>query len=73
MSARKATDITQQGLATRIGKPQSFVSKYDRGERRLDIVEFVIIAKEIGLDPSGVVREIEVLVAKQQSKRKVLR
>jgi transcriptional regulator with XRE-family HTH domain len=59
ISARKAADITQQDLAKRLKKPQSFVSKYERRERRLDVVEFVSIAKVIGFDPCEVVREIE--------------
>ncbi len=59
ISARKAADITQQELAERLRKPQSFVSKYERRERRLDVVEFVSLAKTIGFDPCDVVREIE--------------
>ena len=69
MSARKTADITQQELARRLGKPQSFVSKYERRERRLDVVEFVKIAKAIGIDPCRIVREIEARIA-QQPKRK---
>lgn len=72
MSARTAADITQQELARRLGKPQSFVSKYERRERRLDVVEFVKIAKAIGIDPCRIVREIETLIA-QQPKRKARR
>ncbi|MGH2345449.1 MAG: helix-turn-helix domain-containing protein [Chloroflexota bacterium] len=58
-SARQAAKITQRELALRLGKPQSFVSKYERGERRLDVVEFVTIAKAIGIDPCRIVRKIE--------------
>lgn len=59
ISARKSADITQQDLAERLEKPQSFVSKYERRERRLDVIEFVSIARTIGFDPCEVVREIE--------------
>jgi hypothetical protein len=31
-------------------RPQSFVSKYERGERRLDVVEFLDVAEAIGID-----------------------
>lgn len=55
--------MTQRELATLLGKPQSFVSKYERRERRLDVVEFVKIAKAIGIDPCRIVREIEKRVA----------
>lgn len=36
---RKNADLTQAQLADKIGFPQSFVSKYESGERRLDLVE----------------------------------
>jgi transcriptional regulator with XRE-family HTH domain len=59
ISARKSADITQQELAQRLGKPQSFVSKYENGERRLDVVEFLHIARAIGISPSDLLQEIE--------------
>ncbi|MGH9715631.1 MAG: helix-turn-helix domain-containing protein [Candidatus Acidiferrales bacterium] len=49
--ARKAANLTQAELAERLNRPQSFVSKYERGERRLDVVEFGEVARAIGLDP----------------------
>ena len=51
-SVRKATDITQVELAVRLGKPQSFVSKVERGERRLDVIEFCQVAEALGHDPA---------------------
>ena len=59
ISARKAADITQQDLAKRLKKPQSFVSKYERRERRLDVVEFVSLAQIMSFDPCEVIKEIE--------------
>jgi len=59
ITARTKAGITQQDLARRLGKPQSFVSKYERRERRLDVVEFVTIARAIGVDPRRIVREID--------------
>jgi len=37
-------------LAEKLGKPQSFVSKYERGERRLDFIEFMSLAEALSLD-----------------------
>jgi transcriptional regulator with XRE-family HTH domain len=53
--ARKAAGLTQQALALRLKKPQSFVAKYEGGERRLDVVEFVAIARILGADPVGLI------------------
>jgi transcriptional regulator with XRE-family HTH domain len=51
IGARKAAGLTQHALARRLKKPQSFVAKYEGGERRLDVVEFVMIARALGADP----------------------
>ena len=48
---RKAAALTQQALALRLKKPQSFVAKYEGGERRLDVVEFITISRALGADP----------------------
>jgi transcriptional regulator with XRE-family HTH domain len=51
VAARKGAGLTQQALANRLKKPQSFVAKYEGGERRLDVVEFVAISRALGADP----------------------
>jgi transcriptional regulator with XRE-family HTH domain len=51
IGARKAAGLTQQALALRLKKPQSFIAKYEGGERRLDVVEFVAISRALGADP----------------------
>jgi len=51
--------ITQQELAKRLRKPQSFVSKYERRERRLDVPEFIEVARAMGMDPSKLLAQIE--------------
>jgi hypothetical protein len=45
-------------LADPLQKPQSFVSKFERGERRLDVVELLDVAAALGIDPCDVLREI---------------
>ena len=49
--ARKTADLTQSELAARLKRPQSFVSKYERGERRLDVIEFRAVACALGVNP----------------------
>jgi len=58
VTARKDAGFTQQQVADQLGKPQSFVAKYEGGERRLDIVELVEIAKVLGVDPGGAIKII---------------
>ncbi|ORJ50254.1 transcriptional regulator [Kluyvera intermedia] len=49
-NARKARGITQAQLAEALGKPQSFIAKIENGERRLDVVEFVHLARLVGVE-----------------------
>ncbi len=56
--ARRTTGMSQAALAIRLLRPQSFVSKYERGERRLDVVEYVAISVALGLNPCDLIREI---------------
>jgi len=51
IAARKKADLTQAELSSRLKRPQSFVSKYERGERRLDVVEFADVARALGVEP----------------------
>lgn len=48
--ARKTAGLTQSQLAERLNRPQSFVAKYETGERVIDAVELVAISREIGID-----------------------
>jgi cyanate lyase len=56
IAARKKAGLTQQDVAERLGRPQSFVAKYEGGERRLDVVEFVQVAVAVGGDPVRILR-----------------
>jgi transcriptional regulator with XRE-family HTH domain len=49
-NARLANGILQSTVAEKLGKNQSFVSKYERGERRLDLPEFLDIAEVLKID-----------------------
>jgi len=59
IEARKNSGITQQQLAKKLGRPQSFVSKVENGERRIDVVEFVMFSEHLGADPHSLLRKIE--------------
>jgi transcriptional regulator with XRE-family HTH domain len=49
--ARNDADLTQHDVARRLKTHQSFVAKYEGGERRIDVTEFVTIARAVGADP----------------------
>lgn len=50
VDARKQIGMTQVQVAKKLRKPQSFVSKFERGERRLDLTEFIEIADALEID-----------------------
>jgi len=58
VAARRNAGLTQHKLAKRLGKPQSFVAKYEGGERRLDVLEFIAVARAIGADPTRLMRTL---------------
>lgn len=58
---RKQCGLTQVALAALLDKPQSYVSKYESGERRLDVIEFLAIAQKMEVDPVAMLREAGLL------------
>ncbi|QQS31926.1 MAG: helix-turn-helix transcriptional regulator [Acidobacteriota bacterium] len=57
--AREEKGLTQTEVAERLGQTQSFVSKVERGERRIDIVELRAFCNAIGIDLPKFVAKIE--------------
>lgn len=66
--ARKEAGISQAGLAERLGRPQSFVSKLESGERRIDVIEFLQVAHLIGFDPCALIQDLR-LTQTQKTKK----
>jgi transcriptional regulator with XRE-family HTH domain len=56
---RQKNGITQVELAQKLGVPQSFVSKYESGERQLDILELRQICQFVGISFDNFVRQLE--------------
>ena len=46
---RVAKSLTQADVAKSLGVPQSYVSKYESGERRLDFVETALVCEALGM------------------------
>jgi transcriptional regulator with XRE-family HTH domain len=60
VEARQSKGLTQTEIATRLGKPQSFVSKYESGERRLDVVEFLEVCQALSIKPNSILNKIDI-------------
>ena len=61
--ARISKGMLQAEVADKLGKNQSFVSKYERGERRLDLPEFLEVADALGIDVVDFIKKYKVMVA----------
>jgi transcriptional regulator with XRE-family HTH domain len=57
--SRKAAGITQVELAARLKKGQSYVSKVERGELRLDVIQLRTICRVLGMDLSTFAAALE--------------
>lgn len=60
IAARKDAKLTQVQMADLLGKPQSFVSKYENSERRLDVIEFVIVCQALKVDATFIINLINI-------------
>ena len=58
IQARKDAGVTQVELAKKLAKPQSFVSKLERGERRIDLIEFLEIAQALGINITAFLKKL---------------
>lgn len=54
LQARKAKRLTQIDVAKRLGKPQSFVSKYETGERKLTVGHFLAVCEALEVKPAKI-------------------
>jgi len=57
--ARKTAGLTQVELSVQLDRPQSFVSKVERGERRLDVIEFLEMARVLRLDVVAFLHQLD--------------
>jgi transcriptional regulator with XRE-family HTH domain len=55
IAAREKAGLTQAEVAAKLGRPQSFVSKYESGERHLNVMAFVQVCEALGVDPKSIV------------------
>jgi transcriptional regulator with XRE-family HTH domain len=63
VEARAGAGVTQIELAERLGRPQSFVSKVEGGDRRLDVIEFLQITTALNVDPEPIIQSVVAALA----------
>lgn len=59
VGARRRSGLTQEEVARRIGRDQSFISLIENAQRRVDVLEFFALARAMGADPLTLLKEIE--------------
>lgn len=57
-AARQAKGLSQRELARRLAKPPSFINKIELRERRLDLLEFITIARAMDCSPTSLLKEM---------------
>ncbi len=55
---REAVGITQTELASKLGEYQSFVARLESGQRRIDVVEFIELARVLNFDAASFIEEM---------------
>ena len=58
IAARKTAGLTQQELADKLDRPQSYVAKYEGMQRRLDVVELLEITSALRCDPHDIIEAV---------------
>lgn len=68
--ARKDAGLTQAALAIRLDVPQAVISNYERGERRLDLIELAEVCEAVGVSLSDFVKRFEDALRQEQQNLK---
>ena len=58
VAKREAAGLTQAQLAEKLGEYQSFVARLESGQRRIDVIEFIEIARVLNFDSAKALKKI---------------
>jgi transcriptional regulator with XRE-family HTH domain len=58
-SLREESGLTQVDVAKRLGRDQSYVSKYESAERRIDLIQLLDVCRALGAPPAEVLARFE--------------
>ncbi len=64
---RKSKGITQQELANRLDRPQSYIAKVETGERRLDVIEFIEWCHALETCPPATIEQVSLVMMKDRN------
>ncbi len=59
IQAREAAGLNQTKLGKAVGRSQSFVSNYERAQRRLDLPDLILVCRAMGVDPVEILRRLD--------------
>lgn len=59
IAARKEAGLTQADLASKLKCHQSFVARIESGERRIDVIELIVLSRAIGTDSASLLLTAE--------------
>lgn len=65
IAKRTSQGLTQKNLAEMLKKPQSYVSKYEIGEKNLDVIEFINISNALNEYPDQLLKEYLITLSRQ--------
>jgi len=58
VDARNGTGLSQREFAKKLKRTNNFVWRIEAGERKVDVLEFIEIAKAAGLEPDELIRRV---------------
>jgi transcriptional regulator with XRE-family HTH domain len=64
--ARRESKVSQRELARRLGKTQSYISKIERGDQRIDVLEFLDYVRAIGKEPAMLMLKLDAATRPQE-------
>lgn len=67
LRARRRSGLSQRDLARALGKANSHVTRIERGQRRIDLIEFHAMAQVLGHDPVELFSEVAAELASLQA------
>ncbi|HEX9954751.1 MAG TPA: helix-turn-helix transcriptional regulator [Allosphingosinicella sp.] len=59
IAAREASGLNQTQVGKAVGRSQSFVSNYERGQRRLDLPDLILVCRVMEVEPTELLRRLD--------------